>query len=80
MEPFFSVEERMKLILSVINHAKITFADAYKLSNLELETLHRLILQKQSLQYEIDTDVWEEDCDEWNTDDLINDTGTYDYF
>ena len=74
MEPFFSVEERMRLILSVINHAKITFADAYGLSNLELETLHRLILQKQRLQYEIDTDVWEEDCGEWGNDDLINDT------
>lgn len=80
MEPFFSVEERMRLILSVINHTKITFTDAYGLSNLELETLHRLMSERQRLQCEIDTDVWEEVCDEWNTDDLINDTGTYDYF
>ena len=79
MEPFFSVEERMKLILSIINHAKITFADAYKLSNLDLETLHRLISEKCRLQYEIDTDVWEEDCGEWGDDDLINDTNTYNF-
>lgn len=43
MEPFFSLEERMKLILIVIKHAKITFTDAYKLSNLELTTLSQLM-------------------------------------
>lgn len=72
MEPFFSVEERMKLILSVIQHTKITFSDAYKLSNLELETLNRLLNVRNRLPVMLDPEilgeVWDDDCD-----DLIGD-------
>lgn len=85
MEPFFSVEERMKLIVSVIKHAKITFTDAYKLSNLELETLNRLLnvrnerpVEERSEDWVGDTDVWGDDCDsEYDTNDLIGDQAEF---
>lgn len=65
MEPFLSVEERMKLIVSVIKHAKITFADAYKLSNLELETLNRLLTVREVRPIQHRSEDWFETTDRW---------------
>jgi hypothetical protein len=81
MEPFFSVEERMKLILNVIKHVKITFADAYKLTNLELTTLSQLMETENRGRdevwvgigdpYEADIDILDEDIEENEPEPLI---------
>lgn len=69
MEPFFSTEDRMKIIFSIISlfkvnkHGPIKFMDLYTLSNGELHTLHKVLtdLSPTVIETEEDINIWNDE-------------------